>query len=113
MLIVPEHTELRLTHAQVQGNRGLRLLTSAQLFGVLQKGRSSGVYASAPLSGLQFTRCRSLLVRGRLLQPLGIGRVGVLGFALLVVTIAEAEGVVVIWLGIGCHRGQRLPLLAA
>jgi hypothetical protein len=83
------------------------------LFRILEQCCSGSIYAPTPLSRLQFSRRGAFLARGCLLQPLAIGRVRVLGLALLVVTIAEAEGVVIIRLGMGSHRSQRLPLLAA
>jgi hypothetical protein len=82
-------------------------------FCVLQQCCGGSIYAPAPLSRLQFARRGALLARGCLLQPLRVGRVSVFGFALLVVAIAEAEGVMVIRLGMGGHRSQGLPFLAA
>jgi hypothetical protein len=71
-------------------------------------------YTPTTLRRLQFSRrSTAILTRSRLLQPLAVRRVGVLGLGVLVVTVAEAEGVVVVGLGMRGYGSQGLPLLAA
>lgn len=85
-------------------------------FRILQQRLHSSVIltdTSTALRRLQPDRCDLVLIQRGLLQPLGIRRVSVLGLAVLVVTIAEAEGVMVVRFRIGCYGGQGLPLLAA
>lgn len=83
------------------------------LFGALQQRRSLGVYTSTPVGRFQFTSGRRVFGSSCLFQPLGVLWICILCLAFLVVAIAEAERVVVIWFGMWCNRSQGLPLLAA
>jgi hypothetical protein len=84
------------------------------LLGFFQKRLRSIVIlgnAATPLCGFQLASRSTLLALGRLLQPVTILRLDVLGLRILLIAIAKAEGVVVVGLGVGRNRGEGLPLL--